>query len=930
MSATAGFSARDSCLRVDGKFLQADGARFFLKGVSYGTFAPGPDGRHFPHSEIVEADFAAMARAGVNTVRVYTPPSAGLLDLAAAAGLRLMIGLPWAQHVAFLADRQMRSDIRREIRASVREMAGHPAAGLFAVGNEIPPEVVRWHGRRHIERFLRELYDAAKQEAPGALITYVNYPTTEYLDTSAFDVCAFNIYLHDRSAFAAYLARVQHIAGNKPLLISELGGDSQRLSDVGQAELVGMQLRTAYNEGACGAVVFSWTDEWWRGGQQVRDWKFGLVDEQRAPKPALRAASRVFRGAPFREERLQWPKVSVVVCGYNAADTIDECLTSIERLRYPNYEIIFVNDGSKDATGAIALQHRGVSVIESPNAGLAAARNLGLAEASGEIIAYTDADVRVDPDWLTYLVQPLVTTDVVGAGGPNVVPEDDSWIAQCVARAPGSPMHVLLDDVTAEHVPGCNMAFWREALLAIGGFDPTFIKAGDDVDLCWRLQARGWRIGFAPAALVWHRHRGSVRAYYRQQVGYGEGETWLTYRHPSKFFRGRILWAGHIYSPLPMVRSFWESQIHTGPLGRKAFPSVYRMSAAPWSYLPHSGRWMIAALVLLGVGGLATALDVPGSGWSAAAGGVAALVTIARCVVHSLRSDIARLPRVGRSGHGSAVRYRAMIVLLHVVQPLARVHGRLRGYIYGPPGPRPSVRPVEPRRDDAPVASVDTWRWFAGRSIEQQFWGRGWLDPHEFCQKLVRHLRAQRFVRSITVDDGWREDWDLNLESGWALRVTARILVEDHGHKGSVCRVAVSARPRGRCAAAAGVALALAAQIPVLLTAPAVAVGLSLFALGAAVTFSRSWTVFRRACLATAAELDLLALSAPVPEPREQAMPAPAASQPIAVVQVPILHHVTIPAHARRPATAMLAALDLDLDRIAGSEHPMRRPGIPS
>ena len=99
--------------------------------------------------------------------------------------------------------------------------------------------------------------------------------------------------------------------------------------------------------------------------------------------------------------------------------------------------------------------------------------------------------MRVDRDWLTFLVQPFLTSDVVGSGGPNVVPDDDPPMAQCIARAPGEPTHVLLDDRIAEHVPGCNMAFRREALLAIGGFNPIYLRAGDDVDVCWRMQARG-------------------------------------------------------------------------------------------------------------------------------------------------------------------------------------------------------------------------------------------------------------------------------------------------------------------------------------------------------------------------------------------------------------------------------------------------------
>src|SRR4029079_2680634 len=106
-----------------------------------------------------------------------------------------------------------------------------------------------------------------------------------------------------------------------------------------------------------------------------------------------------------------------------------------------------------------------------------------------------DADTGVDPACLPFLIQPFLTSDVVGSGGPNVVPADDPPMAQCIAREPGGPTHVLLDDPHAEHVPGCNMAFKREALLAIGGFNAVYLRAGDDVDVCWRLQARGWKIG---------------------------------------------------------------------------------------------------------------------------------------------------------------------------------------------------------------------------------------------------------------------------------------------------------------------------------------------------------------------------------------------------------------------------------------------------
>ena len=320
---------------VDGKFLLAGNRRFLIKGVTYGTFAPRRDGFHYPDDARFDQDLSNIAAAGFNTVRVYTPPPQSFLDRAQAAGLRVMVGLPWTQHIAFLDDRAMTETIRRQITGQVRELARHPAVLMFALGNEIPPGIVRWHGRRRIERFLRELCEDARDVSPTSLFTYVNYPPTSYLDLWSFDLYAFNLYLHRQPDLREYLAQLQNISGSKPLLLAEAGADSLREGLDGQAAITAMHVRTAFEEGACGAVAFAWTDEWWRGGSEISDWAFGLVDRDRRPKPAFAAVSAAFRDAPFApSDRSAWPSVSVVICAYNAADTIVECLASLERLHY--------------------------------------------------------------------------------------------------------------------------------------------------------------------------------------------------------------------------------------------------------------------------------------------------------------------------------------------------------------------------------------------------------------------------------------------------------------------------------------------------------------------------------------------------------------------------------------------------------------------
>ena len=139
-------------------------------------------------------------------MRVYTVPSRALLDEAARHGLRAMVGIPWAQHVAFLDDHGLCKDIRRNVVATVRQLADHPGVLLFALGNEIPAAIVRWHGRERIERFIRELYDHVKAVAPESVFTNVNFPPTENLELPFLDVCAFNV---DCTIKAIY-ARTSH------------------------------------------------------------------------------------------------------------------------------------------------------------------------------------------------------------------------------------------------------------------------------------------------------------------------------------------------------------------------------------------------------------------------------------------------------------------------------------------------------------------------------------------------------------------------------------------------------------------------------------------------------------------------------------------------------------------------------------------------
>jgi GT2 family glycosyltransferase len=657
--------------QVDGKFLRVDGERFYVRGVTYGTFAETELGL-FPGLKRVEEDFAAMAAVGINTVRTYTVPGLEILDLAEETGLKLLMGV-WWDDPRYLdpTDRgswqKMASEAQAAVEEAVESFAGHPAVLGFVLGNEIPGPVVRWYGRRRIEDLLRILYETGKDAAPQALFSYANYPTTQYLDTGCFDFDCFNVFLENETAYRRYLAQLQVSTGDRPLLLTELGLDSGGGEDR-QAECLHWQLQGAMELGLAGTCVFSWTDDWWVGRHKVEGWYFGVTRENRDPKPALNVLEGYYRRRPS-ELREEWPRASVVVCAYQAQDTIEECLWSLTELDYPNYEILVVDDGSTDATAPIARRFP-VRLLSRERLGLSRARNVGLEHAEGEIVAYIDADARADPDWLTYLVLALEAQETAGVGGPNPAPPDDPPVAQCVARAPGGPIHVLLDDERAEHVPGCNMAFWRERLLEIGGFDPTYRAAGDDVDVCWKLLDRGYDIRFHPSALVWHRRRDSVKAFWRQQLGYGKAEALVERNHPDKVNSlGQATWRGVVYGPTSILAS--RGRVYVGRFGDAPFQRLY---SGQNYFNPLWAPYLVLCLFLPALLN-PYLLVMPAAGLSALAG-----IYVWRGVGVARRERLRPIWRLG-----------FLIGLLHLLPPVARAWGRLRiRWPYSAEGTQPS------------------------------------------------------------------------------------------------------------------------------------------------------------------------------------------------------------------------------------------------
>ena len=736
---------------VRGKFIFTGEKKLFIRGVTYGPFSPTADGCLYHDAATVDADFAGIARVGANAVRTYTVPPRWLLDIAATHGLRVMVGFGWEQHITFLDERKRRRAIEQRVREGVRQCAGHPAVLSYTIGNEIPSPIVRWYGAKRVERFLGRLYDAVKEEDPDALVSYVNYPTTEYLRPPGDFLC-FNVFLESEPALDAYLKRLHNLSADRPLVLAEIGLDSIRNGEDAQASALAWQIRTAFSAGCAGVFTFSWTDEWHRGGAEILDWGFGLTDRDRRPKRAFAAVGEAFAEGPWPPD-MKWPRISVVVCTHNGAPTIGTCCEELLKLDYPDYEVIVVDDGSADNTASIVRSHE-VKLIQTENHGLSSARNTGANAATGEIVAYIDDDAWPDPHWLRYLATAFASGDYAGVGGPNIAPPDEGGVADAVANAPGGPIHVLLTDDIAEHIPGCNMSFRKSALQAVGGFDPTFRVAGDDVDLCWRIQARGWTLGFTPAAVVWHRRRSSTRAYLRQQWGYGKAEAMLERKWPEKYNAvGHVSWAGRIYADhLNQLLGPRTRRIYHGTWGTALFQSVYAATPGTLGVLPTLPEWylIIAALTLISSFGFV---------WSPLFLAVPLLVlAVGISIAQSIRGAArATFPASVSSPFALAKRY-TLTALLHFLQPIARLRGRLEWGL-------------------SPWRHTPTGLMMPRTRIES-VWSENWREPAEWLTDIETALRDEGV---IVIRGGDFDRWDLELLRGLFASTKVMLAVEEHG-----------------------------------------------------------------------------------------------------------------------------------------------------
>jgi len=231
--------------------------------------------------------------------------------------------------------------------------------------------------------------------------------------------------------------------------------------------------------------------------------------------------------------------VSVIVPAYNASRTIEQCLAALLAQNFPRdaYEIIVVDDGSTDATPEIVARFPMVRLIRGEHRGAAAARNRGAQHARGDILLFTDADCEPTPDWLAQMLAPFADDQIAGTKGVYRTRQRE-WIARFVQLEYAEKYARMARARFIDFIDTYSAAYRRDVFLRNDGFDESFPGASvEDQEFSFRLARQGYRMVFAPQAVVYHRHVTSLGAYAKRKFWIGYWKVHVHTRHPGKMWR---------------------------------------------------------------------------------------------------------------------------------------------------------------------------------------------------------------------------------------------------------------------------------------------------------------------------------------------------------------------------------------------------------
>ena len=235
------------------------------------------------------------------------------------------------------------------------------------------------------------------------------------------------------------------------------------------------------------------------------------------------------------------PPVTVIIPIYNGETDIPYLLECLYNQSYERnlVEYLLVDNNSRDRTANILetavkeaaenninLHHLTEKEVQSSYA----ARNLGIRRASHDILAFTDADCRPQPNWLSKIVQPFINPEVGIVVGEINALHGNSLLEQYAERNQLMSQHFLLKHPFGAYGQTANIAIRKQALVDSGLFRPH-LTTGGDADICWRIQQQGWQLEYAADAIISHRHRATLNNFRSQFRRYGRSNYYLHQLH---------------------------------------------------------------------------------------------------------------------------------------------------------------------------------------------------------------------------------------------------------------------------------------------------------------------------------------------------------------------------------------------------------------
>lgn len=227
--------------------------------------------------------------------------------------------------------------------------------------------------------------------------------------------------------------------------------------------------------------------------------------------------------------------MSIVIPTFNGAARIGNCLDAIlSQAATRDVEVLVVNDGSRDNTAEVIQGYPGVRLINQTNAGPAAARNRGAKEARGTILLFTDDDCVPTPGWLDAMLEPFKDPEVAGVKGVYRTHQIE-LVARFVQLEYEDRYRLMNGLSSIDFIDTYSAGFRRDRFLEIGGYDVSFpVACAEDVELSYRMSARGWEMKFAPHAVVYHTHPSSLSRYLQKKYKFAFWRVLAVRKNPAK------------------------------------------------------------------------------------------------------------------------------------------------------------------------------------------------------------------------------------------------------------------------------------------------------------------------------------------------------------------------------------------------------------